>query len=56
VLLIIALSIVTDAVTNLSYFRNRRLFERLVNVKIGANIASLVVIVVFLVLWSKLKL
>ena len=56
VLLVVAGSIVTDAATNLSYFKNRRLFEKLVNVKIGANMLSLIVIVVFLVLYYKLGL
>jgi hypothetical protein len=55
-LVVIALSIVTDAITNLSYYKNRALFERLVNVKIAANILSLVVIVTFLALWYKFKM
>jgi hypothetical protein len=55
-LVVIALSIVTDAITNLSYFKNRPLFERLVNVKIAANIVSLVVIVTVIVLWYKFKM
>ncbi len=55
-LLVISSSLVTDAVTNVSYFKNRRLFELLVNVKIGANVLSLVSIVVFLALSSKFKL
>ncbi len=54
-LVVIALSIVTDAITNLSYYKNRALFERLVNVKIAANILSLVVIVALVVLWYKFK-
>jgi|WetSurMetagenome_2_1015567.scaffolds.fasta_scaffold00172_12 hypothetical protein len=55
-LIIIALSIATDAMTNISYFKNKRLFERLVNVKITANITSLVVIVAYVVLWYRFKL
>ena len=55
-LILIALSIVTDAVTNLSYHKNRRLFERLVNVKIAANFISLAVIVAYVALWYKFKL
>jgi hypothetical protein len=55
-LLVISLSLVTDAVTNLAYFKNRPLFERMVNFKIGANIVSLIFIIVFLALSSKFKL
>ncbi len=56
VLLVISFSLVTDAVTNLAYFKNRPLFERLVNFKIGANIASVIFIILFLALSSKFKL
>ncbi len=55
-LLVISFSLVTDAVTNLAYFKNRPLFERMVNFKIGANIISLIFIIVFLALSSKFKL
>jgi hypothetical protein len=55
-LVVIALSIAIDAVTNLSYYKNRPLFERLVNVKIAANILSLAAILAFIVLWYKFKM
>ena len=55
-LLVISFSLVTDAVTNLAYFKNRPLFGRMVNFKIGANIISLIFIIVFLALSSKFKL
>jgi hypothetical protein len=55
-LMVIALSIVADAIANLSYYKNRALFERLANVKIAANILSLVVIVAFIVMWYKFKM
>lgn len=55
-LLVIGASLAIDAITNLAYFSNRPLFERLVNVKIAANIISLLYIIVFLVLTSKYKL
>ncbi len=55
-IVVICLSIAVDAATNLSYFRNKSLFEKLVNVKIGANIVSLVAIVVFVVIWYKFKM
>ena len=51
----IGISLVVDAVTNLAYYRNRGLFERLVNVKITANIFCLLCIIVFLVLSSKYR-
>jgi hypothetical protein len=49
----IYISLLVDAVTNLSYYRNRELFERLVYVKIAANIICLLFIIVFLVLSAK---
>lgn len=52
-LLVISVSLVTDAVTNLAYFKNRDLFEKLVNAKIAANILSLAYIIVFLVMSSR---
>jgi hypothetical protein len=55
-LVIIAFSIAVDAATNVSYHRSKRLFEKLVYVKIGANITSLLTIVVFVVLMYKFKL
>jgi hypothetical protein len=51
----ICISLVVDAVTNLAYYRNRGLFERLVNVKIAANIFCLLFIIAFLVLSSKYR-
>jgi hypothetical protein len=52
----ICLSLLADAITNLAYYRNRGLFERLVNLKIAANIVSLVFIIVFLVLTAKYRM
>jgi hypothetical protein len=52
----ICLSLLADAVTNLAYYRNRGVFERLVNVKIGVNVISLLFIIAFLVLSSKYRL
>jgi hypothetical protein len=55
-LLVIAISLMTDAITNLAYFKSRTLFEKLVNAKIAANLLSLGYIVVFLILTMKNKL
>jgi hypothetical protein len=52
-LLVIGASLAIDAATNLAYFTNKPLFSRLVNIKIAANIISLLYIVVFLVLSSR---
>jgi hypothetical protein len=52
-LLVISISLMTDAITNLAYFKNRDLFEKLVNAKIAANILSVAYIIVFLVLSSR---
>jgi hypothetical protein len=52
-LLVISVSLVTDAVTNLAYYKNKALFEKLVYAKIAANIISLAYIIVFLVLSSR---
>jgi len=55
-LVIISFSIAVDAATNVSFYRSKQLFEKLVYVKIGANITSLLTIVVFVVLMYKFKL
>jgi hypothetical protein len=52
-LLVISISLVTDAVTNLAYYKSKSLFEKLINAKIAANILSLAYIVVFLILSSR---
>jgi hypothetical protein len=52
-LLVIGASLAIDAATNLAYFTNKPLFSRLVNVKMAANIVSLLYIVVFLVLSTR---
>jgi presenilin-like A22 family membrane protease len=52
-LLVISISLITDAVTNLAYFNNKALFEKLVNAKIAANIISLTYIIVFLILSAR---
>jgi hypothetical protein len=49
----ICISLTADGVTNLAYYKNRGLFEKLVNVKIAGNIICLLFIIVFLVLSSK---
>ncbi|HUI90716.1 MAG TPA: hypothetical protein VLX68_00575 [Chitinivibrionales bacterium] len=52
----ICVSLAADAVTNLAYYKNRELFEKLVNVKIAANIICLLFIIAFLVLSAKFRL
>ena len=55
-LLVICISLITDAIVNLVYYKNRILFEKLVNAKIAANLLSLGYIIIFLVLTMKNKL
>lgn len=55
-LLVISISLMADAVTNLAYYKSKALFEKLVNVKIAANLLSLGYIIVFLVFTMKNKL
>lgn len=55
-LLVISISLITDAITNLAYYKSRALFEKLVNAKIAANLLSIGYIIFFLVLAMKDKI
>lgn len=55
-LLVISISLITEAITNLAYFKSKELFEKLINAKIAANLLSLGYIIVFLILTMKNKL
>ena len=55
VLIVIAVSLLIDAITILSYFRNKAVFEKLVNAKIVANVVCAVGIVILIAISTKLK-
>jgi hypothetical protein len=55
-LLVICISLMTDAITNLAYYKDKALFAKLVNAKIAANLLSMGYIIVFLILTMKNKL